>query len=210
VQANNYVLRPLTGGDPGPFAAALPKPDTRPLPGLLDTLPEQGLSAGSQRYILGPESLARFAPQAPAAAVGLGYSPEGVVAQYRLPAGPATLAIFEYPNPQIAIQQFRELEKAPGAMARRTGPLVAVLFSPPDPDQAERLLAGIRYNAEVTWTEPPADPKNDVAEVLINIFILTGILICLFIGAGVVVGLLRYFFTGGRAKEPMVVLRLDK
>jgi hypothetical protein len=210
VQVANYVLQPLTGGDPGPFAAALPKPDTRPLPGLPVTLPAQGLAGGSERYILGPESLARFAPQVPAGAAGFEFGPEGEVAQYRLPSGPATMAVFEYPNPQIAIKQFGHFERIPGAMVRRTGSLVAVVFSPPDRDQAERLLAGVRYNAEVTWTEPPADPKNDVAEVLINIFILTAILICLFVGAGVVVGLLRYLFTGGSAKEPMVMLHLDK
>ncbi len=58
------------------------------------------------------------------------------------------MAIFNYPTPQIAMQQVPDFEKLPGAMAKRSGPLVAVVLSPADPDFAERLLAQVRYQAD--------------------------------------------------------------
>ena len=44
------------------------------------------------------------------------------------------MAIFNYPTPQIAMQQVPDFEKLPGAMAKRSGPMVAVVLSPADPD----------------------------------------------------------------------------
>ncbi len=213
VQVGNYVVWYPGAAKSPDLAAAIahsPGVDRSPLPTLPHYLPEKGLVAGSERYILGPEGLARFAPQVPAQAAAFEFGTEGEVAQYRLPGGTVSLALFSYPNPQIALKQFGEFLKAPGLMAKRTGPLVAVVVAPRDADDAERLLASVRYNAEVTWNEKPEDPKNNVADVLLNIFILTGILICLFTAAGVMVGLIRRWATADKAGDPMILLHLDK
>ncbi len=212
VQAGNYVVR-YTGASVPELAAALYKlrgADHRPLPVLTTYLPEQGLAVASVRYILGPAGLARFAPGIPANAAAFQYSTEGAVGEYTLPGGAVRLAVFSYPNPQIALKQFNAFEDVPGAMAKRTGPLVAVIMSPPDPDEAERLLAQVRYSAEVTWNEKPPNPKDNVADVLITIFLLTALLMSLFIAAGIVVGLLRRSYTARDTGDPMIMLHLDK
>jgi len=211
-QAGNYVIRHSGAGLPA-LAAALDKlhgTDHRPLPTLTAYLPEQGLAPGSVRYILGPLSLARFAPAIPAHAAAFQYSTEGAAGEYRLPGGSVQLAVFSYPNPQIALQRFNAFEEIPGAMVKRAGPLVAVIVSPPNPDEAERLLAQVRYNAEVTWSQKPPDPKDNVADVLITIFLLTALLMSLFIAAGIVVGLLRRSYTAHDTGDPMIMLHLDK
>ena len=51
-----------------------------------------------------------------------------------------TLAIFNYPTHQMAMQQIAEFEKLPGAVVKRSGPMIAVVLAPPDPDFAEHLL----------------------------------------------------------------------
>ena len=60
----NYVFQ-ITGSVPPPadfeeLYARLPKLDQSPLPALMGDLPTEGLIPNSERYILGPVSLARF------------------------------------------------------------------------------------------------------------------------------------------------------
>jgi hypothetical protein len=211
VQAGNYVIR-FSGAPDAKLAEALaaqPGTDHRPLPTLTSYLPEAGLAPGSERFLLGPAGLARFVPNVPAEAAAFQYGTEVAVARYNLPNGAVNLALFSYPNPQIALQQFEVFQKIPGAMAKRTGPLVALLLAPPDPDQAERLLAAVNYRAEVTWNQKPPDPKDDVADVLITIILLTALIMSLFIAAGVVVGLLRRWYTATDTSDPMIMLHLE-
>ncbi len=213
VQAGNYVVR-YPGAAKSPELASallkLPGSDQGPLPMLGEFLPREGLVAGSERYVLGPESLARFAPKVPAQVAAFDFGTEGEVAQYRLPGGTVSLALFSYPNPQIALKQFEQFDKVPGFMARRTGSIVAVALAPPNADDAERLLASVRYGAQVTWNETLPNPRENLGELLLNIFILTGILVCIFITAGIIVGLIRRWAIAGKAGDPMIMLHLDK
>ncbi len=189
---------------------ALPNVSHTAYPNLLGFLPEKGLETNSTRYVLGPVSLAAFEPRVPAATAAFDFSTEAVVARYALPAGKVTLALFSYPSPPIALKQYPEFVKLPGAVAARKGPLVAVVFSPPDPDQAERLLASVRYNGQVSWDQPPPNPRDNVGDLLLNIFILVGILILLFLGAGIIVGIMRRWAGWGEKSEEMIVLNLHK
>lgn len=191
------------------ITAQLPKVDRTPLPTLENFLPAKGKVPNSERYILGPQSLKKFEGRVPANIANFDLSTEGETAEYRLPGGPVRLSLFSYPTPQIALKQLGSFEKLPGAMAKRTGPLVAILFAPPNPDDGERLLASVRYNAGITWNESLPNPRDNVADLLVNIFMLTGILIVLFLAAGIVVGVLRRVGMG-KSHEEMVVLRLDE
>lgn len=191
------------------IADQLPKVDRTPLPTLPNYLPAKGLVPNSERFILGSRSLAKFENRVPVAIANFDLSTEAATAEYRLPGGTVDLTLFSYPTPQIAAKQLPEFQKLPGVVAKRTGPLVAVLFSPPNADDAERLLANVRYDAEVTWNESLPNPRDNVADLLLNIFMLTGILIVLFLAAGVVVGVLRRAGLG-KDSEEMVVLRLDE
>ncbi|HWR50716.1 MAG TPA: DUF6599 family protein [Bryobacteraceae bacterium] len=209
----NYVLefRGLTP-DATLFEAItsqLPQVDRTPLPTLANYLPAKRRVPNSERFIVGPGSLAKFENRVPPAVANFDLSTEAQTAQYRLPGGTVNLTVFSYPTPQIALKQLPEFQKLPGAMAKRTGSLVAVLFSPPSPDDGERLLAAVRYGAEVTWNERLPNPRDNVADLLVNIFMLTGILIVLFLAAGIVVGFLRRAGLG-KSREEMIVLRLDE
>ena len=62
-------------------------------------------------------------------------------------------------------------------MAKRSGPLVAVIVSPADPDAAERLLAQVSYQAEITRDEYVPTRRDNIGDLVINTFILIGILL---------------------------------
>ena len=85
----------------------------------------------SERYILGPDGLAKFAPGIPPSVAAFHLGAEAQVAAFRAPAGEIRLAIFDYPTPQMAIQQYDGFAKLPGMMAKRSGPLVAVVLPEP-------------------------------------------------------------------------------
>ena len=62
-------------------------------------------------------------------------------------------------------------------MAKRTGPLVAVILSPASPDDAERLLAQVRYEPSITWSERVPTRRDNIGDLVINAFELIGILL---------------------------------
>ena len=108
------------------FERFLPVTGGGSAPSLPTYLPQRDQIKGTERYILGPASLAEFAPAIPKGAVGLQFSPEADLIHYRTRAGEATLAVFSYPTPQIARQQADAFRKLNGAFVKRTGPLVAI------------------------------------------------------------------------------------
>ena len=118
-----------------------------PLPALASDLPQDGLIPNSERYILGPVSLARFEPRIAPSLAAFHLGAEAQLGRYRTPKGDLTLAIFSYPTPNIARERQEEFLKVPGTIAKRSGPLVGVIVQPPDPDAAERVLAGVQYAA---------------------------------------------------------------
>jgi hypothetical protein len=188
----NYVMR-FEGVQPSldEFAAIvdrLPRLDQSSLPSFPSFMPSQGLISNSERYVLGPATLERFAPQVTPSLAAFHMGAEAQTARYRGKQGSMTLALFSYPTPQIARLRTDEFQKLPSLVARRSGPLVAVVIQPSDADDAERLLALVRYQATITWneaTKPRA--SDDVAGLLLGIFGLTGVIALLGMGAGLVV-----------------------
>jgi hypothetical protein len=131
----------------------------------------------SQRYVLGPAGLARFVPGISPAVAGFHQSAEAQVARFQTPAGEMTLALFEYPNPQIARQRFDEFSKTPNVMAKRSGPLVAVVLSPANADAAESLLAQVRYKANLTLDEYVPTHRDNIGHLVVTAFELIGVLL---------------------------------
>lgn len=172
-------------------------------------LPASGLAPNSSRYILGPAALERFAPRIPPSVAAFHMGCEAEVGSYGTESGEISLAVFSYPTPQIAAMQLEAFRKLPGAMAKRSGPLVAAAIAPPDADAAERLLAQVRYQAVITEAEPMPTARDNIGNLILNIFILAGILIALFIVAGLVFGFLRASIWRGKVEEPMIMLHLD-
>ncbi|MEK7409362.1 MAG: DUF6599 family protein [Acidobacteriota bacterium] len=186
----------------------LPRLDQSPLPTLSTYLPSQGLYANSERLVLGPESLGRFLPQIPPSAAAFHLGAEAQLGRFQSAKGEIGLAIFSYPTPHIAREQAEAFRKLPGALVKRAGPLVAVTFSPPDPDAAQRLLAAVRYEANLTLSQYVPTRRDLWPDLLINIFLLTGVLLIFCVVAGLAVGGFRAYLrrSGG---DSVIMLHLE-
>jgi len=191
---------------------ALPNVDTTVLPVLPSYLPSDSLTPNSERYITGPAGLQRFDPAIPPSVAAFHFGAEAQSGVFHSRKGDLTLAIFNYPTPQIAMQQVTEFGKLAGALVKRSGPLVAVVLSPPDPDVAERLLDGIRYQAEVTRDEYVPTRRDNIGELLYNAFILIGILLVFSVVSGLAFGGVRAWLRRGRTgtdAEALISLHLE-
>ena len=213
----NYLLvvdgyKPVAA-ELAPILDGLREVDGTPLPVLPGFLPSQNLVPNSERYVTGPVALQKFDPGIPPSVAAFHLGAEAQLGVFHSPTGNLTLAIFNYPTNQIAMQKQGDFQKLAGAVVKRSGPLVAVILSPQDPDAAERLLAQVRYDDQVTLHERTPVSANAFGNMLINVFILIGILLAFSIVAGLFVGGFRAFFRRGRKgqePEPMILLHLEE
>ena len=202
--------------DPADLAAVsdgLRNVDTTVLPPLTGYLPSQGLVANSERYITGPDALQKFAPAVPPSVAGFHFGAEAQMGTFHSPKGDMPLAIFNYPTHQIAMQKEGEFAKVPGAMVKRSGPLVAVVLSPPDADAAERLLSQIRFEANVTRDEYVPTRRDNIGNLVINAFELIGILLAFAVVSGFALGgyrALRRRSRGGEEADALLTLHIDQ
>jgi hypothetical protein len=211
----NYVFQ-VTGAVPAdvsPLYANLPKLEQSPLPALSGDLPTEGLIPNSERYVVGPVSLDRFFPGVAPSVAGFHLGAEGQVGKYRTDKGGVlTLAIFNYPTPNMARERADEFQKIPGAMARRVGPLVTVTVNAPDADAAERILSRVKYETNITWNEKvPQNEVKNTAKLVLNIFVFSGILIVGCMIAGLAFGgakVLSRKLNKGEDPQAMITLHL--
>lgn len=192
----NYVFQ-FTGGLPDAaqlkeLYAQLPQLEQSPLPALMTFLPLDGLVPNSERYVVGPVSLERFEPRIAPSVAAFHLGSEAQIGKYQTAKGLLTLAIFSYPTPSLARERYQEFQKIPGAVAKRVGALVAVTIAPPDLDAAERILAQVKYETNVTWNEKvPVNEVRSTAKLILDIFMFAGLLILLCLVAGVAFGGVR-------------------
>ncbi len=192
IQAGNYVVT-CTGTCPrnlAELAEVLPRISHAPLPSLSGYFPAKNQVPQSLRYILGPAALKQNAPQIPESAAAFQFGTEGEIARYLIAKNEATLAIFSYPTPQIARQQVPAFESIPGAVVKRTGPLVAVAFGAADRSAIESLLGPIGYKASITVNEPLPlilTPQS-TAQMLLAIITLAGIVLGFCLASGLLFG----------------------
>ncbi|HKW98209.1 MAG TPA: DUF6599 family protein [Bryobacteraceae bacterium] len=189
---------------------SLPSLDQSLLPNLSSYLPEKFLP-NSERYVVGPVGLARFDPGIPPSTAAFHLGSEAQLASFHTSKGDLKLAIFSYPTPQIARERVVDFQRISGAMAKRTGPLVAVILPPANPDEAEKLLAEVRYEPTITWNERVPTRRDNIGNLVVNIFELIGILLIFCAVAGISVGGLRTILrrTGPTGdNDPMIVLHL--
>jgi hypothetical protein len=214
----NYVFQ-FTGAYPDPatlepFYKQLTNLENSPLPALLSYLPTDGREPNSERYILGPVSLQRFDPGIPPSLAAFHLGTEGELAKYQTPKGLLTLVVFSYPTPSMAREQAAEMQKLPGAVIKRTGPLVVATLQPPDADAAERILGKINYQASVNVDEkPPVNQVRGFAGMILSIFVLAGIILVICVMGGLGFAGVRILSRKMWRKEDvggMIVLDLDK
>ena len=99
------------------------------------------------------------------------------------------------------------------AIVKRTGPLVAVAMNPPNPDDAERVLSRINYEATVTMNElPERNQAIGWARALLNMFALAGVVLLFCIVSGLLFGGIRVLWRRWGHDDPdaaMIRLRLE-
>jgi hypothetical protein len=187
--------------------------DNTALPVLTGYLPTENLVLQSQRYIVGPVGLEKFVPGIPPSVAAFHFGAEAQTGVFHSPKGDISLAIFNYPTAQIAMQKVGDFAKLPAAVAKRSGPLVAVVLSPADTDFAERLLGLVRYQAEVTRDEYVPTRRDNPGVLIVNIFILIGILGLFAIVSGFAFGgmrVLRRKTRNGEESDAMITLHLSR
>jgi hypothetical protein len=158
-----------------------------PLPTLAHYLPKEDLVPNSERYILGPISLERFSPKITPSLAAFHLSAEGQSGRYKTGSSELEMTIFDYPTPNMAREQQDAFLKA-GAMAKRSGPLVAVITSPTNADDAERLLARVQYQAQLTRQTIGTPPAQGLANLVLTGFLLSGVIIAASLLAGLWLG----------------------
>ncbi len=189
----------------------IPKLEQSPLPALSGYLPDKGLVPNSERYITGPVALQQFAPSISPSTAAFHLGAEAQLGTFRVAAGDMKLAIFSYPTPQIARERLVDFQRISGAMAKRAGPLVAVVLSPPNADDAERLLAQIRYAPTLTLDEHVPGARDNIGNLVVNAFRLTGLLLVFCLVASLAFGGFRAILKrarGGRETEGVISLHL--
>jgi hypothetical protein len=194
-------LRELSGDLPSA------KGNTQSLPVLPAYLPKSPNVSSSAKYVLGPATLDKVGAPIPADLVDFAAGAEVVLGNYTTSVGGATLMLISYPTPQIAAEHLRRIEAArqsnPQLAAapanasfvdKRTGPIVVLASGAISPEEGKALLASVNYDANVTWNENTYVSKRDnLANLLVNIIYLSGIIIGFALVAGLAFGGLRVF-----------------
>ena len=173
------------------------------LPGLPAYLPKPGYVKNTAKYVVGPEGLAKLAAPLQVPFVDFGVGAEVVLGNYQTSNGEATLMLIAYPTPQIAAERLRRIEavrqtnptsvgpSGPNSLpegpffAKRTGPILVVATGALSESEGKSLLGAVNYEADVTWNENTYFTRRDnLANLLVNIIILCGILIAFSAVAG--------------------------
>ena len=182
------------------------------LPSLINYLPNPGLVPNSERYILGPVSLERFAPQITPSLAAFHLSAEGQQGRYKTPTGELTMTIFNYPTPNMARERQEAFLAVAGTLAKRAGPMVAVISAPSNADAAERILANVKYDVELHVQTVGAPPASTLANVVLTGSLLAVVLIGASILAGIWLGGFRALLIKlgwVKEREEMTVFRIN-
>lgn len=181
------------------LASALPaaKGNAANLPTLPNYLPRVQLVPNSAKYVVGPAALGLVNSPLSANQVDFSLSPEVLVGQYNVDRSPAQMILIGYPTPQIAADRLKVLEasaKSPdGAtiVAKRSGPLVAVVKGAISSGEAKDMLGRVNYEADVTWNENAGTKHDNIGNLIVAAFVLIGIILLISLGTGVLFGFSR-------------------
>ncbi len=181
-------------------AATGPTASSPNLPAYLPSL-KQSYVMNSAKYVLGPAGLTAVEAPVSADLVDFSREPEVALGRYQTGAGLATLVLIAYPTPQIAAERLRAIEAGHPQrdaaaidqfLSKRTGPIVALVAGKISQSEGKALLASVNYDAEVTWNQPTKpNPKDNIGNLIINNFVLIGMIFLFAIVLGVAFGGVR-------------------
>jgi len=171
------------------------------LPLLPAYLPEENVVPSSTKFLMGPVGFERLSTQLSSSMIGFNLGAEAALAQYRAGGGSLRVLLVSYATPQLAAKQLQSFEEGAAAAGaetrrnvyiRRKGSLLAFVLDAPQQTVAESLFDGIRYESVVTWNERAPTPRDNVGDLLLAAFLLTGFCLLVTLVAGISFGGLRY------------------
>jgi len=188
----------MSASDLRALADALPQVggNLAALPSLPANLPRKLYIAHTERFIEGPVATERLGVPIPLSLIDFSKSPELVAAKYHSTWGEANLLLIDYHTPQIAATKLREFQDASLPAGpfyfKRSGPLVAIISGNIPQDEAQSLLAAVNWDAEVTMTQATRqNPKDNLGNLIIGIFVLVGFIVLLALIFGFAFGGIR-------------------
>jgi Family of unknown function (DUF6599) len=226
-QSKYYVVLESEGADAAlrpamlQIAQAISKslPNDFSLPTVASKLPNENRVPQSEKFLMGAEALSQLLPLGQKDPFGLSTGAEAAMAKYEHSGESATLLLIHYPTQQLArrmleagYQQYSSRYPDQTAFYKRDGPMVVLVLASNSPELATMLLEKVSYVSMVSW-DPKVEPPN-IAQVMVNIFIFCGIMLCATFVAGLVFGIARVvikrFFPGKVFDRPesMEVIRL--
>ncbi len=174
-------------------AALQPHAQAGPLPTLWQLLPTKGLVEGTDRYILGPQTLNQLFPVALGDSLGLSTGGvEAELARYRSGGHETVLLMADFPTPQLAKQTLADLRKKfnvngsmpgiapPALFAKRSLTLLAIVSGPSTQQEAAPLLDQVRPGTTLTWDEPTFQFKEPSIFVMVAGTVIGTGIICVF------------------------------
>ncbi|MDR3763670.1 MAG: hypothetical protein P4M01_06185 [Acidobacteriota bacterium] len=225
VDAQFDHLTGMSGSQLRELAKLLPaaKGSAAELPALPNYLPRKRLVPQTSRYLIGPAAFAALNSDLPATAIDFNKSPQILWSRIDGTApGSAELLMVSYPTHIIAMQQLAALEQLPApldggvSLAKRSGPILALVRGQISNSDAQRVLGAINYDANVTWNENAGRSKRDnIGNLVVAALTLAGIFILLALGSGAVFGFGKHFLhhlwfkTTGRKMDDGAMIRLD-
>lgn len=181
------------------------KADHTPYPFIGEHLPEKGRVRDSERYAIGPLSLAHFVPLGTDDWMGFDHSAETILAHYKVAGKDETLLIASYPTQQIAAAEFagilrRFVFDPPGRVppgqnvlfGKRVSSFIAVVVGAPSRQAANKVLDQVGYQSNVTWDEPKQTlTEPGINSMIVEAFLGTGAIMLFAVAAGIGFGGIR-------------------
>jgi hypothetical protein len=181
------------------------KADHTPYPFIGEHLPEKGRVRNSERYVIGPLSLAHFVPLGTDDWMGFDNSAETILAHYTVAGKDETLLIASYPTQQVAAAKFagmlrRFVFDPPGGVpqgqnilfGKRVSSYIAVVVGAPSRQAANKILDQVGYESNVTWNEPKQTlTEPGINSMIVEAFLGTGAIMMFAIAAGIGFGGIR-------------------
>lgn len=174
------------------LAAVAPHAEHGALPTLMNNLPVKDLVPRTDHYIFGPAVLNQFFPVAIGNSLGFSNGAEAEVANYRIGAKRMTLLLVDYPTPQFALSELKQLQQQfnvndskrnsgrPPLFAKRALTSLAVVAGANSEAEANAVLKNVQSGEVLTWNEPTFRfTQPNIGEVVVGTIVGSGI-ICLF------------------------------
>lgn len=172
--------------------AVVPHAEQGVLPSLWQRLPQRRIVPGTDRYVLGPQTLNQLFPVPLGYSLGFSRGSEAELARYQLGNHQATLLIADFPTPQIALSTLADLEKkfnvngsnaaagAPGLFVKRSLTMLEIVAGATSDADANGLLDQVQTGAVLTWNEPSFSvTEPSIETMVVGAIVGTGV-ICLF------------------------------